>query len=169
MSGIPASRTIAVLRRDNPSIDIVKRDIYNAAASISRDKRQNKSPSEALIHRLETEKAEGKTYFEWRHDAKGHIAMLFIADTRSVAHLNKHLPIRPTSLVCYCCTFSTSTTTATPSLHYCTVDNYTSNDKMLYHIVEKIENFDPIPRRVRCYGHVLNLIVQVFCIGIEEK
>jgi hypothetical protein len=77
-SGIPASRTIAVLRREDPSINIIKRDTYNTTADLSRAKRQRKSPPEALIDRFETEKAEGKTHFEWRRDAEGHIAMLFI-------------------------------------------------------------------------------------------
>ena len=78
-SGIPASRKIAVLRREDPSINIIfKRDIYNTTADLSRAKRQRKSPPEALIDRLETEKAEGKTHIEWRRDAEGHIAMLFI-------------------------------------------------------------------------------------------
>src|ERR1700740_19893 len=31
-SGIPASRTIAVLRREDPSINIIERDIYNTIA-----------------------------------------------------------------------------------------------------------------------------------------
>jgi hypothetical protein len=40
-----------------------------------------------------------------------------------------------------------------------TMDNHGSNDKMLHHIAKEIENFDPILRRVRCYGHNLNLAV----------
>jgi MULE transposase domain len=81
---------IAVLRRENPSVNIVKRDIYNATANLERGKRQRKSPPEALIDRLETEKAEGKIRFEWRRDTEGHIAMLFVADARSAAYLNEH-------------------------------------------------------------------------------
>ena len=43
-----------------------------------------------MISRLEAEKAEGKIYFEWRHDSKGYIAILFVVDTRSVEYLNKY-------------------------------------------------------------------------------
>jgi hypothetical protein len=50
-----------------------------------------------------------------------------------------------------------------------TMDNHTSNDKMLRHISEEIENFDPILRRVRCYGHILNLTVQAFLFGSSRQ
>jgi hypothetical protein len=43
-----------------------------------------------LINRLKAEKAEGKIHFEWRYDSDSYIAMLFIADARSVEYLNKH-------------------------------------------------------------------------------
>jgi hypothetical protein len=43
-----------------------------------------------LISRLKAEKAEGKIYFKYRPDNEGYIAMLFVADTRSVEYLNKH-------------------------------------------------------------------------------
>jgi hypothetical protein len=42
-------------------------------------------------------------------------------------------------------------------LGFFTMNNHTSNDKMLRHIAEAIKNVDPILRRVRCYGHSLNL------------
>jgi hypothetical protein len=89
-AGISASRTVAVLRQDDPQLHVHHRDIYNLTAELSRAKRQGKSPPEALISRLEAEKAEGKIYFEWRRDSEGHIAMLFVADARSVEYLNKH-------------------------------------------------------------------------------
>lgn len=50
-----------------------------------------------------------------------------------------------------------------------TMDNHTSNDKMLRYIAEEIDNFDPIFRRVRCYGHVLNLTVQAFLFGFSKR
>jgi hypothetical protein len=43
-----------------------------------------------------------------------------------------------------------------------TIDNHTSNNKMLHHIAEEIEDFDPILHRVYCYSHILNLAVQAF-------
>ena len=43
-----------------------------------------------MISRLKAEKAEGKIYFEWRRDNKGHIAILFVTDVRSVEYLNKY-------------------------------------------------------------------------------
>ena len=53
-------------------------------------------------------------------------------------------------------------------LRFFTMDNHLSNDKMLRHIKEEIENFDPILRRVRCYGHILNLAVQAFLFGSSK-
>jgi hypothetical protein len=82
-TGIAASRTVAILRQDDPTIAIYKRDIHNIRASISRSKRQNKSPPEAFIATLEAEKATGSIYFEWSRDLAGHINMFFIADMRS--------------------------------------------------------------------------------------
>jgi len=89
-AGIPASRTVAVLRQDDPQLHLYHRDIYNITAELSRAKREGKAPPEALISRLEAEKAEGKIFFEWRCDSNGHISMLFIADARSVEYLNRH-------------------------------------------------------------------------------
>ena len=54
-------------------------------------------------------------------------------------------------------------------LGFFTMDNHTSNDKMLRHIANEIENFDPILRRVRCYGHNLNLTVQAFLFGSRKE
>jgi hypothetical protein len=48
ITGIPPSRTVAVLRQEDPTIAIHHGDIYNITASISRSKLQNKSPLEAL-------------------------------------------------------------------------------------------------------------------------
>lgn len=54
-------------------------------------------------------------------------------------------------------------------LGFFTMDNHSSNDKMLHHIAEEIENFDPILRRMRCYGHVLNLAVQAFLFDSSRQ
>jgi hypothetical protein len=58
-----------------------------------RAKRQGKSPPEALISRLEAEKAKGKIYFEWKRDSEGYIAMLFVTDARLVEYLNKYFDV----------------------------------------------------------------------------
>jgi hAT family C-terminal dimerisation region len=54
-------------------------------------------------------------------------------------------------------------------LGFFTMDNATSNDKMLSHIADEIENFDPILRRVRCFGHVINLVIQAFLFGAKNR
>ena len=87
---IAPSRTIAVLRQQDPEINIYHRDIYNVTVALSRATRGGQSAPEALITQLEAEKAEGKIYFEWRSDEKGCIAMLFLVDMRSVEYLNQH-------------------------------------------------------------------------------
>jgi hypothetical protein len=48
------------------------------------------SPSQALVAHLEAEKVAGRVFFEYRRDEGGHIAMLFVADIRSVSYLNQH-------------------------------------------------------------------------------
>jgi hypothetical protein len=63
-SNISASRSATILRIADPHLRICNRDVYNATAELSRAKRQGKSPAEALISRLEQEKAKGKLYFE---------------------------------------------------------------------------------------------------------
>jgi hypothetical protein len=40
---------------------------------------------------------------------------------------------------------------------------------MLHHIAEEIKDFDPILHRVRCYGHILNLVVQTFLFGSSNQ
>src|SRR6266536_3602496 len=87
---IPASRTATVLRKQGPDVYVHHRDIWNITAAVVREKRAGKSPAESLISRLEAEKADRNVYFEYRLDVDGHIAMLFVADTRSVEYLDKH-------------------------------------------------------------------------------
>ena len=81
-AGITSSRTVAILRQDNPQIHILHRDVYNITAELGRARRQGQSPAEALIRRLEGEQEQGEIRFEWRRDTEGHISMLFIANTR---------------------------------------------------------------------------------------
>jgi hypothetical protein len=43
-----------------------------------------------------------------------------------------------------------------------TMDNADSNDSMLRYLSNEIAGFDPVYRRLRCNGHVINLAVQAF-------
>ena len=43
-----------------------------------------------------------------------------------------------------------------------TMDNASSNDTMLRCLSNEIDDFDPVYRRLRCNGHVINLAVQAF-------
>lgn len=49
---------------------------------------------------------------------------------------------------------------------YFTGDNATSNDKLCASFAPKMSNgWDPVERRIRCQGHIINLAVQVFLFG----
>jgi hypothetical protein len=52
-------------------------------------------------------------------------------------------------------------------LGFFTSDNHGSNDKMLRYIAEhkSVTKFDPTLRRVRCFGHNLNIVAQAFLFG----
>lgn len=52
---------------------------------------------------------------------------------------------------------------------YFTMDNHNANDTMLDDITKGIEGFDPIARRLRCSGHIMNLIVQTFLSRSKAK
>ncbi len=54
-------------------------------------------------------------------------------------------------------------------LGFFTSDNHGSNDVILYHIAEEIENFDPVLHQVRCFGHNLNHVTQAFLFGSTAK
>ena len=54
-------------------------------------------------------------------------------------------------------------------LGFFTMDNASSNDKMLCHIAQEIDGFDPILRRIRCFGHVINLVIQAFLFGAKNR
>ena len=57
---------------------------------LSRARRGGRLALETLIAQLEAEKAKEKIYFEQRPDEQGHIAILFLADMRSVEYLNQY-------------------------------------------------------------------------------
>ncbi|EED23625.1 hypothetical protein TSTA_070380 [Talaromyces stipitatus ATCC 10500] len=48
------------------------------------------------------------------------------------------------------------------------MDNATSNDKMLRYITKETENFDPILYRVRCFGYIINPVIQAFLFGAKN-
>ncbi|OWT42463.1 hypothetical protein VFPPC_18506 [Pochonia chlamydosporia 170] len=50
-----------------------------------------------------------------------------------------------------------------------TMDNASSNDKMLRYISERIADFHPVLRRVRCNGHIINLAVQSFLFSPKRS
>ncbi|OAQ57414.2 transposase-like protein [Pochonia chlamydosporia 170] len=52
---------------------------------------------------------------------------------------------------------------------YFTMDNHDANDTMLDDIAKGIEGLDPVARRLRCSGHIMNLIVQVFLSRSKAK
>jgi hypothetical protein len=54
-------------------------------------------------------------------------------------------------------------------LSFFTMDNATLNDKMLRCIANEIEGFDPILRRIRCFGYVINLVIQAFLFGAKNR
>lgn len=54
-------------------------------------------------------------------------------------------------------------------LGFFTSDNHGSNDKMLRFIAKEIDDFDPKLRRVRCFGHKLNLCAQSFLFEAKGK
>jgi len=54
---------------------------------------------------------------------------------------------------------------------YFTLDNATNNDSALLHLSQQLKDmgikFDPIESRLRCVGHVINLVVKAFLYGQE--
>lgn len=52
---------------------------------------------------------------------------------------------------------------------YFTMDNHEANDTMLDEIAKEITGLDPIARRLRCSGHIMNLIVQAFLFRSNAK
>jgi hypothetical protein len=54
-------------------------------------------------------------------------------------------------------------------LGYITMDNATSNDKLLQAVQREIPTFDASERRIRCNGHIINLAVQAFLFGQDDQ
>ncbi|KAF6518143.1 hypothetical protein HZS61_002221 [Fusarium oxysporum f. sp. conglutinans] len=52
---------------------------------------------------------------------------------------------------------------------YFTMDNHDANDTMLGDIAKEIDGLDPAARRLRCSGHIMNLIVQAFLFRSKAK
>ncbi|KAI8411355.1 hypothetical protein FOFC_07949 [Fusarium oxysporum] len=52
---------------------------------------------------------------------------------------------------------------------YFTMDNHDANDTMLGDIAKEIDGLDPVARRLRCSGHIMNLIVQAFLFRSKAK
>ncbi len=61
-----------------------------------------------------------------------------------------------------------------PKLGYFVMDNATSNDQLVQTIARSINNentglpWNPEQRRLRCNGHVINLVIQAFLFGAEQ-
>jgi len=57
----------------------------------------------------------------------------------------------------------------TRRLGYFTLDNASNNDTMLEAIADRLANLsiplDPKKRRIRCLGHIINLVVKSFLFG----
>ena len=51
---------------------------------------------------------------------------------------------------------------------YFVLDNAQNNDTTLAELAKKM-NFDPKERRLRCIGHILNLIVEAYLYGQDAK
>lgn len=58
-------------------------------------------------------------------------------------------------------------------LGYVTLDNASNNDTALLEIEERMDDlefkFDKVKRRIRCFGHVINLSVQSFLWGLDAN
>ena len=57
-------------------------------------------------------------------------------------------------------------------LGYFVMDNHSANDTLVEHIAESLRQdgvlYDPIQRRLRCNGHIINLVVKAFLSGKQE-
>ena len=52
---------------------------------------------------------------------------------------------------------------------YITTDNATANDTLCRKLSESLFNWEPIERRLRCVGHVINLAVQSFLFAKDQE
>jgi hypothetical protein len=103
------------------------------------------SPPQALVAHLEAEKVAGRVFFEYRRDEGGHIAMLFVADIRSVSYLNQHPDI-----LLLDCTYKTNKFDM-PLLNILGVDNmgYSFSVGFCFLDQEVEENYDEAIRHLR--------------------
>jgi len=60
----------------------------------------------------------------------------------------------------------------TNKIGYFTLDNATNNDTALEHIAKHLQDvgiaFNPVQRRLRCFGYVINLVVKAFLWGTNS-
>ena len=54
-------------------------------------------------------------------------------------------------------------------LGYFVSDNHPSNDKMLRYLAEEIPGFDAVQKRVRCNGHIINLVATAFLFSTDKE
>lgn len=61
----------------------------------------------------------------------------------------------------------------TEKIGYFTLDNASNNDTALQYIARHLKeqdiSFDPVHRRLRCFGHVINLVVKTFLWGSDAE
>ena len=53
-------------------------------------------------------------------------------------------------------------------LGYFTLDNATNNDAAMADLGSEF-GFDPLQRRVRCFGHIINLVVKALLFGSDDE
>ena len=53
-------------------------------------------------------------------------------------------------------------------LGYFTLDNATNNDTAMADLASEF-GFDPLQRRVRCFGHIINLVVKALLFGSDDE
>lgn len=74
--GAAPSTIIASLREADPETRIIARDIYNVKQKIREENLAGKTPIQAFLHELRTE----RWVYDYRADDKGHITHLFFAE-----------------------------------------------------------------------------------------
>jgi len=61
----------------------------------------------------------------------------------------------------------------TEKIGYITLDNVSNNDTALQHIARHLReqdiSFDPVQHRLRCFGHVINLLVKTVLWGSDAE
>jgi hypothetical protein len=54
-------------------------------------------------------------------------------------------------------------------LGYITADNHGANDKMCEFIATELSEFNPLERRLRCMGHMINIAIQAFLFAANKE